>query len=81
MKKVFEFIGWALFIIAGLVGVFAALCTLGGVIGLVMTLYSTKFALVLAYCAFGYFVAIAVLLIMYLIVSVYWAIENAVSKR
>ena len=81
MKKVFEFIGWVLFILAIAAGFTAALCTLGGVISLFMALCNIKYAMFFAFFAIVYFVAIAILFIIYLMVSTYWAIEKAWAKR
>lgn len=81
MKRILEVIGWVLFAIAALAGIVAALCIVGGTIGVFMALCNAEFATVFAYCAIGYFISIAVLLVIYLIASAYWAIKNAVSRR
>lgn len=80
MKNILEAAGWFLFISACLAAVIAVLCTIGGAVTFILALTNVCFVKVFAYFAIGYFVSLILIVVIYLLVCGYYAIEKAVKK-
>ena len=80
-NKIFDFLCWTVIIIAGLLGMFASFCTVGGAVTFVLTLFSTNFATAFSYFAVGFFGSVAALFVIYLLVCAFWSIEKAGKKK
>jgi preprotein translocase subunit SecY len=81
MKKVLEIISWTLFFIAAIASVAAAVCTIGGVVTLVLALCITKVAPIFAYFAIGYFGSVTVLVLVAIIYSIYECVRKARAPK
>lgn len=80
MKKILKAFSWAVFFISVVFVAVAVLCCLGGVLFLVATAFSAYFANLFAYAAIGFFGSLAILLLIYLFVRIYYLIEKVAKK-
>lgn len=80
MKKLLEITSWVLFFIAAIAGLAAVLFTVAGAVALLAFICGFWSVTIIAYCAVGYFVAITVMFIIYLLVCAYRSIEKVVNR-
>ena len=80
VKSILKVVSWVVFFISGVLAIIATVCCIGGIIMLFAALFNAYFIDLFAYAAIGFFGSMAVLFLIYLIVSAYFAIEKAVKK-
>jgi hypothetical protein len=81
MKKIFEFIGWALVTVAVILCIVATICVVGGAITFIMTLCNVVYATAFSYFAITFFASIILLFIIYLIVWACCEIEKVAKHK
>ena len=83
MKKILNIISWTLFYLMAAAAVVAAISSAVGlgVLFIAICCTSTLLATVLKVCAAGYFISLAIMLMVYVILCVYRVIESKVRNR